>query len=151
MSLLPDPTITVSIASSVAAPMVGSMYSLTCIVTGTERLTNAMVTYKWLKKFNGAVVPGQKVAALSFSPLTFSDAGRYICQATVTSSLLSASIHSNSTNSISITPTILLCKINRSYTTVNWLHFISNSLSQLLTYPSVVYMLLITAMLTLMT
>ena len=82
----PDPTITVSVASSVATPMAGSMYSLTCTVTGAERLTDAMVTYQWLK--NGAVVLDQTMATLSFSPLTFSDAGSYTCQATVTSSLL---------------------------------------------------------------
>ena len=84
----PDPTITVSVASSVATPMAGSMYSLTCTVTGAEGLTDAgaMVTYQWLK--NGAVVLDQTMATLSFSPLTFSDAGSYTCQATVTSSLL---------------------------------------------------------------
>ena len=77
--------------------MVGSMYSLTCTVTGAERLTDAMVTYQWLK--NSAVVSGQTMATLSFSPLTFSDAGRYTCQATVTSNLLSAPINTASSNS----------------------------------------------------
>ena len=82
----PDPAITVSVTSSVTTPMVGSMYSLTCTVTGAEGLTDAMVTYQWLK--NGTVVSGQTMATLSFSPLAFSDAGSYTCQATVTASLL---------------------------------------------------------------
>ena len=81
------------------------MYSLTCTVTGAERLTDAdagaIVTYQWLK--NGAVVSDQTMATLSFSPLTFSDAGSYTCQATVTSSLLSDPITTNSTNDIVVT------------------------------------------------
>jgi hypothetical protein len=85
--------------------MVGSMYSLTCTVTGAERLTDAMVTYQWLK--NGAVVSDQTMATLSFSPLTFSDAGSYTCQATVTSSLLGDPITTASSNSVDIR---LTCK-----------------------------------------
>ena len=78
------------------------MYSLTCTVTGVERLTDAggMVAYQWLK--NAAVVSGQTVATLSFSPLTFSDAGSYTCQATVISSLLSDPITTASANSESV-------------------------------------------------
>ena len=98
----PDPSITVSIASSVSTPMVGSMYSLNCTVTGAERLIDAgaMVTYRWLK--NGAVISGQTMATLSFSSLTFSDAGSYTCQATVTSSLLSVPITTPMSNSESV-------------------------------------------------
>ena len=83
------------------------MYSLTCTITGAGGLTDAgaMVTYLWLK--NGAVVSDQTMATLSFSPLAISDAGSYTCQATVTSSLLSEPITTNSTNSIDIT---LTCK-----------------------------------------
>ena len=79
------------------------MYSLTCTVTGAEKLTDAgaMVTYQWLK--NSAVVSDQTMANLSFSPLTFSDAGSYTCQATVTSSLLvSGTITTASSNSLSV-------------------------------------------------
>ena len=97
----PDPTITVSVSSSVATPMVGSIYPLICTVTGAERLTDAMVTYQWAK--NGVEVSaGQTMATLSFSPLTCSHAGRYTCQATVTSNLLSAPISQNSANAISM-------------------------------------------------
>ena len=82
--------------------MVGSMYSLTCTVTGAERLTDAgaMVTYQWLK--SSAVVSGQTMATLSFSPLTLSNAGSYTCRATVTSSLLSDPITTASANSESV-------------------------------------------------
>ena len=83
------------------------MYSLTCTVTGAERLTDAgaMVTYQWLK--NDAVVLGQTMATLSFAPLTFSDAGSYTCRATINSSLLSDPITTASSNSESIE---LICK-----------------------------------------
>ena len=84
--------------------MVGSMYSLTCTVTGAEGLTEsdagAVVIYQWLK--NGAVVSGQTMATLSFSPLIFSDAGSYTCRATVTSSVLSDPITTAPSNSLSI-------------------------------------------------
>jgi hypothetical protein len=66
-----------------------------------------MVTYQWLK--NGAgVSSGQTMATLSLSPLTFSDAGSYTCQATITSSLLSDPISQNSANAVNINP---MCKI----------------------------------------
>ena len=90
----------VSVLSSVATPMVGSMYSLTCIITLVERFIDAMVTYQWFK--NSTVVSGQPMATLSFSPLTFSDAGSYTCQATITSSLLSDPITTASSNSESV-------------------------------------------------
>ena len=78
------------------------MYSLTCTVTGPERLTDAgaMVTYRWLK--NGGVVSGQTMATLSFSSLSSSNAGSYTCLATVTSSLLSGPITTASANSESV-------------------------------------------------
>ena len=80
------------------------MYSLSCTVTGAEGLTGAgaMVTYQWLK--NGSVISDQTMATLSFSPLSFSDAGSYTCQATVTSSLLSDPITTASANSESVQP-----------------------------------------------
>ena len=101
----PDPTITVSIASgSLATPMVGSMYSLTCTVSGAEGLTDSMMTYQWLK--DGVEVSGQTMImdTLSFSPLASSDAGSYTCQATVTSSLLRDSITTAPSNSVDIQP-----------------------------------------------
>ena len=84
--------------------MVGSMYFLTCSVTGAERLIDAgaMVTYQWLKNGPGAVVPGQTMATLSFQSLVISDVGNYSCQTVVTSSLLNAPISTNSANTVGI-------------------------------------------------
>ena len=78
--------------------MVGSMYSLTCIVTGAERLTDSTIAYQWFK--DGETVTEETSETLSFTSLTLSDAGSYTCQATVTSSLLSAPINNASTGFI---------------------------------------------------
>ena len=103
-----DPKTTISIASSVAAPIVGSMYSFTCAVTGAERLTDAMVTYQWFK--NGAMVSNQTMATLSLSLLSIFDGGAYTCRATITSSILNVSISDSSVNIVSIRPIMLLCE-----------------------------------------
>ena len=95
-----DPNITVTVTAGVATPMPGSMYSLTCTVTGAEGLTNSTTNYQWFK--NGEVVSGQTMETLSFTPLSFSDAGGYTCQATVMSNLLSGPITMNSTNTVEV-------------------------------------------------
>ena len=74
--------------------MVGSVYSLTCTLNGTERLTDSNVTYQWFK--DGMVVSGQAMETLSFSSLTISDAGSYSCAIFLSSYLLSGPISRNS-------------------------------------------------------
>ena len=74
--------------------MVGSVYSLTCTLNGTERLTDSSVTYQWFK--DGMVVSGQAMETLSFSFLAISDAGSYSCATVVSSCLLSGPISRNS-------------------------------------------------------
>ena len=98
LSPFPDPSISVILASPAQNPVAGSMYSLTCTVTGAERLTGSTITYKWFK--DGAVVSNQTMHTLSFPSLSFSDAGDYTCQATVMSSLLSGSISTSNSNSV---------------------------------------------------
>ena len=100
-----DPTITVTVSAGVATPIAGSMYSLTCTVTGTERLTDSTRNYQWFK--NGKVMSGETMDILSLSSLSFSDAGGYTCQATVMSSLLSGPITMSSTNTVEVH---LICK-----------------------------------------
>ena len=88
---LPDPSISVRIMASPAQiPVARSAFSLTCTVTGAERLTNTAITYQWFK--DGSAVSGQTVDTLSFPSLSYSDVGGYTCQATVMSSLLSGPI-----------------------------------------------------------
>ena len=83
----------------------GAMYSLTCTVTGAEGLTGSTITYQWLK--DGVLMSGQTMETLSFTSLTFPDAGRYTCQATVISSLLSGTITTTNVNPVDV---ILSCK-----------------------------------------
>ena len=102
---LSDPTISVSVDAGIATPTVGAMYSLTCAVTGAERLTGSTITYQWFK--DGVMVSGQAMETLSFTSLTFSDAGGYTCEATVMSSLLSGPITTTRSSPVGIT---LVCK-----------------------------------------
>jgi hypothetical protein len=74
--------------------MIGLVYSLTCTITGMERLADSNVTYQWFK--DGVVVPGQAMETLFFSSLTISDAGSYSCATTLSSYLLSGPISRNS-------------------------------------------------------
>ena len=90
------------------------MYPLTCIVTGAESLTDAMVTYQWFK--NGVEISSdQTMATIFFQSLVISDGGRYGCWATTTSSLLSGPISSNSTNTVDVKPMMLLCKFHQRH------------------------------------
>ena len=88
-----DLIITVMIDGDASPPKVGSMYSLTCIVTGAERLIDSTIAYQWLK--DGETVTEETSEILSFTSLTLSDSGSYTCQATVTSSLLRAPINAS--------------------------------------------------------
>ena len=58
-----------------------SGYYLTCGVTGA---VNSSITYQWTKN-NGTQTQVVTDSVLSFSPLKLSHAGRYTCQATVSS------------------------------------------------------------------
>ena len=68
-----------------------SQDSLACGTSGSENL-NPTITYQWTKN-NGTQVQLETTSkTLSFFPLKLSDAGRYTCQATVSSSYLSRDI-----------------------------------------------------------
>ena len=97
----PDPAISLSVDAGVTTPTVGAMYSLTCTVTGAERLTGSTITYQWFK--DGVMVSDQTMETLSFTSLTFSDAGGCTCEATIMSSLLSGPITTSRTTSLDIT------------------------------------------------
>ena len=83
----PEPVITAMVSGG--TPTVGGSYSLTCTVTGADRL-NATITYQWFKDNTG--VSGETQSTLSFSSLSLSDAGQYSCDVTVSSTLLSQPI-----------------------------------------------------------
>ena len=83
----PVPVITAVVSGG--TPTVGESYSLTCTVTGADRL-NPTITYQWFK--DNTMVSGETQSTLSFSSLSLSDAGQYRCDVTVSSTLLSLSI-----------------------------------------------------------
>ena len=67
-----------------------SGFTLTCCVLGVEDL-NPFITYQWTKD-NGTqsqIQDGSNPRTVSFHPLRVSDAGRYICQASINSAHLS--------------------------------------------------------------
>ena len=83
----PEPVITAMVSGD--TPTVGENYSLTCTVTGADRL-NPTITYQWFK--NNTMVSGETQSTLSFFSLSLCDAGQYSCDVTVSSTLLSQSI-----------------------------------------------------------
>ena len=66
------------ISANVVTPVQGASYSLSCQVTGTSSTIN---TYQWRK--DGSVLLSETGSTLSFSSLSQSDAGEYVCQVTV--------------------------------------------------------------------
>ena len=101
--LFPAPALSVQITTS-GTPMLGQSNSLTCSVSGAENL-NPSITYQWTKN-NGTQTqiqnqgPGADPKVLSFSPLRLSDAGRYNCQATISSPYLNNNITVNVTEDV---------------------------------------------------
>ena len=79
-----EPVITAMVSGG--TPTVRESYSLTCTVTGADRL-NPMITYQWFK--DNTAVSGETQSTLSFSSLSLSDTGQYRCDVTVISTLLS--------------------------------------------------------------
>ena len=75
-----------------------SGYSLTCGVNGAENL-NSSITHQWIEN-NGILVGTNEV--LSFSSLRLSDAGRYTCQATVSSPYLNNDITMTNTRDVTL-------------------------------------------------
>ena len=73
--------------------MVGQTgYTLTCDVSGVERL-NPAITYQWTRNDDRTQTQvGTNSNVLSFSSVRLSDAGDYTCSATVGSSLLNNDI-----------------------------------------------------------
>jgi hypothetical protein len=67
-----------------------SGYTLTCCVLGADNLINPFITYQWTKD-NGTetqIQDGSNPRTVSFDPLRVSDAGRYTCQARISSTSL---------------------------------------------------------------
>ena len=83
--------ISVQITASGTPTLGQNDYSLTCGVTGAENL-NPSITYQWTKNNGTQTIQMGTDRVLSFSSFTISDAGRYTCQATVSSPFLDGDI-----------------------------------------------------------
>ena len=80
-----------------------SGYSLTCGVTGAENL-DPSITYQWTKN-NGTqtqIQVGAEPKVLYFSPLRLTDAGRYTCQAIISSPYLHSDITMMDTQDVTL-------------------------------------------------
>ena len=86
-----DPNITIEVSGSGATPTAGQNYTITCSIFGAEGFTP---TYRWLK--NGSSIASETDSTLYFPSLRLSNAGRYSCEVTVMSSLLSEDIVTSS-------------------------------------------------------
>jgi hypothetical protein len=78
--------VSLQITGSVGTPTAGESYSLTCTVSGADRL-GYMASYQWRK--DGNALAGETAVALSFSPFRLSHAGQYTCEVTVGSTMFS--------------------------------------------------------------
>ena len=97
------PSVYVNISDNGGAPVVGQPYTLSCRVSGEEKL-DPNVTYQWIQN-NGTVMElvneTNNSANLSFSPLHLSNSGDYICMVDVSSMYFDGTIMAIS-NSFSI-------------------------------------------------
>ena len=89
----PAPSASVHISDGGTTPTAGENYQLTCNISGVENL-NPTITYRWTKNSgSGRTDPvGTNSSTLFFVPLRLSDAARYDCEVTVSSSYLSGGI-----------------------------------------------------------
>lgn len=79
------PTITVQITDGEVTPSIGHGYTLTCSISGAENLNDTLPYYEWRSR--GQLLSSNS-STLHFYSLKLSDAGRYTCQASVTSNYL---------------------------------------------------------------
>ena len=78
--------------------MVGQMGTLTCVVSGAERL-NPTIAYQWTRNDGSTQTQvGTHSNVLSFSAVRLSAAGDYTCSATVGSTLLNNDITASTGN-----------------------------------------------------
>ena len=95
------PFIGITVTANPNSPlMVGQNYTLTCEVSGAERLS-PMIAYQWTRNNQG--VSDNNLKTLNLSPLRFSHAGSYACNVTVSSALLSSNISASSYENRNVT------------------------------------------------
>lgn len=87
------PTITtdIDIQGLPMIPVIGSNYSLSCLVSRVAESLESHKTYQW-KKGNTIILTATTMEVFNFLPLTASHAGRYTCMVTVESAYLNGNI-----------------------------------------------------------
>ena len=100
VSSVPFIGVTVTANPSNSPLMVGQNYTLTCEVSGAERLS-PIIAYQWTR--NNQEVSDNNSKTLNLSPLRLSHAGSYACNVTVSSALLSSNISASSYENRNVT------------------------------------------------
>ena len=100
--LYPVPTVYATLNGG--TPVVGEPYTLSCNVSGDEKLDSS-VRYQWMRyneiDMETLLEANSDSEILSFSSLNLSDSGNYSCSAVISSSYLDNNISANS-NLVSI-------------------------------------------------
>ena len=78
------PIVNATINGSEDIPVVGQPYTLTCTVSGDEKL-NSDITYHWTQNNGTEMGLEANSADLSFSSLSLSNSGNYFCMSIVSS------------------------------------------------------------------
>jgi hypothetical protein len=95
------PRVYVTLSGSGGTPVVGQPYTLSCSVSGDEKLKSS-VTYQWMRYDDNVETPlVANSENLSFSSLNLSNSGNYSCRVIIRSRYLDNNITANS-NLISI-------------------------------------------------
>ena len=82
--------------------MLGQHYFLTCNFTVVNSLLNPTMTYQWTKNNGTQTQVGTNSNTLSFASLKLSDAGRYKCEVTITSSSFNEDINAAAFKNVTI-------------------------------------------------
>ena len=104
INLCIGPSITVGVTANLSTPlMVGQTgYTLTCDVSGAERL-NPMITYQWTRYDGSTRTQIGSSRTLTLPSVGLSDAGNYTCNVTVGSALLTSDIQASAINMQTVT------------------------------------------------
>ena len=85
------------IINSYGNVQLGEDFSLTCVVTGADKL-NPMLNYEWTRNGNRLEMTDNETNVLSFTPFRLSDAGNYCCNVSICSQYVNDAIMIESNN-----------------------------------------------------
>ena len=100
--LIIAPQITATVNGSPVITSLGEQQTLTCSITGAERVSVHTKTFHWTKSTGSRSQIQGNSSTLTFSTLRVSDAGEYTCRAIIDSDILSGSIEDTGVYTISV-------------------------------------------------